>query len=290
MLTALQAQQQRRRRPLPSLKQQYYEYVLQRIEGYKNTVSREELLELGDEALSEMDVAEGGQFLLTEVMLSEWVDRLICRRLGLQSYGRWSRRFRQLRAAQREPTHWGIDPSSPVRSILRRLEPGDTALVMGSDAAPIACLLASYEVEVLFTGPDMTFVDQVESRVTSEALSHYCNTHVAPIGQLPSELPELVHIIVFDTGVLEEEPASARPGIVERLQERTADGGVHLILPGESALAPDAYLSQYGEWVRENRLTRRRGSGGPSRAGGVLLGKPRTNDSAARERGEAAAG
>ena len=45
MLTALQLQQQRRRRAVPSLKQQYHEYLLQRIESYKNSLSRRELLE-----------------------------------------------------------------------------------------------------------------------------------------------------------------------------------------------------------------------------------------------------
>ena len=37
MLTALQLQQQRRRRTLPSLKQQYHEYILQRIESHNCT-------------------------------------------------------------------------------------------------------------------------------------------------------------------------------------------------------------------------------------------------------------
>jgi hypothetical protein len=36
MLTSAQARQQRRSRPPPSLKQQYQEYIMQRIEAYKN--------------------------------------------------------------------------------------------------------------------------------------------------------------------------------------------------------------------------------------------------------------
>jgi hypothetical protein len=270
MLTVPQLQAQRRRRALPSLKQQYHEYILQRIESYKNSLSRRELLDLGNEAITEMEAA-GDQFLLTEVLLTDWVDRLIHRRLRLQPYSRWSRHFRQLRQAQREPTHWGIDRRCPVARLLPRLEPGDTALVMGIEAAPIAFLLAAHDVEVVFSGPDMTLVDQVESRVAEEALGNYCVTFVAPHGQLPGELPPLVHIVVIDTVCLESEPPATRRRLLAQLMERTAPGGAHLILPGEGGLAPEAFLSPYGEWTRDDASTERRR---PARAAGVLLGKP----------------
>ncbi len=270
MLTVPQLQAQRRRRAPPSLKQQYHEYILQRIESYKNSLSRRELLDLGNEAIAEMEAA-GDQFLLTEVLLTDWVDRLIHQRLRLQPYSRWSRHFRQLRQAQREPTHWGIDRRSPVARLLPRLEPGDTALVVGIEAAPIAFLLAAHDVEVIFTGPDMTLVDQVESRVAEEALGNYCVTFVAPRSQLPSELPPLVHVVVIDTASLESEPPTVRRMLLEELMARTAPGGAHLIIPGEHALAPEAFLSLYGEWSRDDAATERRR---PTRAAGVLLGKP----------------
>jgi hypothetical protein len=270
MLTALQLQQQRRRRAVPSLKQQYHEYILQRIESYKNTLSRHELLDLGNEAVAEMEAA-GDQFLLTEVLLTDWVDRLIYKRLRLQPYSRWSKHFRQLRSAQREPTHWGIDRRSPVTRLLPRLEPGDAALIVGNDAAPLAYLLAAHDVEVIFTGSDMTFVDQVESRVAEEALGHYCSTYVAPTCQCWPEHRERVQIVAIDTATLEAETAAARRLILERLIDRTTPGGVHLILPSRRALAPDAFLSHDGEWIREDPPTQKRR---PVKSLGVLLGKP----------------
>jgi hypothetical protein len=270
MLTALQLQQQRRRRTVPSLKQQYHEYILQRIEAYKNSLSRRELLELGNEAVAEMEAAQGDQFLLTEVLLTDWVDRLIHKRLGLQPYVRWSKHFKQLRTAQREPTRWGIERRSPVTRLLPRLEPGDTALILGGDAAPIAYLLAAHDVEVVFTGHDMTFVDQVESRVAEEALGHYCSTYVAPTADFPPDLPAQVHIVVIDTATLGQETSTRRRQILERLMERTAPSGVHLIVPSEHALAPEAYLSHYAEWTREDAAEKRR----PARSFGVMLGKP----------------
>jgi hypothetical protein len=271
MLTAIQLQQQRRRRAVPSLKQQYQEYLLQRIESFKNSLSRRELLALGDEAVNELGAAQSDQFLLTEVLMAETVDRLIHKRLALQPYKRWSKGFRELRAAQREPTRWGIERRSPVTQLLPRLEPGDTAFVLGADAAPVAYLLAAHEVSVMFCGDDMTHVDQVESRVADEALGHCCGTYVAPTGQFPPDLPEQVSIVVMDTGVLDPHTSNQRREILERLMHRTIEGGVHIIVPSSHALAPEAYLSHYGEWIREDRVPEKRK---PASSVGVMLGKP----------------
>ena len=83
---------ERRRTPY-SDKQHYQEYILQRIEGFKNSIGRDELLRLGDEAASELQSASEGQFLLTEVLMLESVDRLIMKRLALRPYSRWRRQF-----------------------------------------------------------------------------------------------------------------------------------------------------------------------------------------------------
>lgn len=271
MLTAIQLQQQRRRRAVPSLKQQYQEYLLQRIESYKNSLSRRELLALGDEAVSELGAAQAEQFFLTEMLVADSVDRLIQKRLALQPYKRWSKGFRELRAAQREPTRWGIERRSPLVQLLPRLEPGDTALVMGVDAAPSAYLLAAHDVSVMFCGDDLTHVDQVESRVADEALGHCCGTYVAPTGQFPPDLPARVTIVVIDTGVLDPHTSNQRRAILERLMDRTAPCGVHIVVPSTHALAPEAYLSHYGEWIREDRVTDKRK---PARSCGVMMGKP----------------
>jgi len=270
MLTALQLQQQRRRRAVPSLKQQYHEYILQRIESYKNSLSRRELLNLGNEAVAEMEAA-GDQFLLTEVLLTDWVDRLIHKRLRLQPYSRWSRQLKDLREAQREPTHWGIDRRNPVARLLPRLEHGDGALVIGNDAAPFAYLLAAHSVHVIFIGSDMTFVDQVESRVAEEALGHHCATYVAPTIQFADTCAEAVHVVAIDTGTLQLETVANRRVILDRLCERTSPGGVHLILPSPRALSPDAFLSHYSEWIREAPPTEKRR---PARSLGLMLTKP----------------
>ncbi|MGH7592454.1 MAG: hypothetical protein ACRELE_01170, partial [Gemmatimonadales bacterium] len=56
----------RKRRPIRSLRQQYDLYIMDRIEHYKNSISREELLRQADEAM--VDLRGEEQFLLTEVL------------------------------------------------------------------------------------------------------------------------------------------------------------------------------------------------------------------------------
>src|SRR2546428_9969490 len=95
------------RRAPRSLKQEYQEFILQRLEEYKNTVPRAELLKIGDEAVRELQTSNHDQYLLTEVLLLEHVDRIIARRLRLPSFPRWRPKHPALRQAQRQPSPWG---------------------------------------------------------------------------------------------------------------------------------------------------------------------------------------
>src|SRR5918911_2566094 len=156
MLTATQVQKTHRRRRSPySDKQHYHEYILQRIEGYKNSIGRDELLRLGDEAATELQATSQGQFVLTEVLMLESVDRLIMKRLSLRPYRRWKQQFTRLRAAQRTPTHWGLDPHCPLCPLLPRIEPEDSALVVGSEGAPATYLLAAHDAAVTFLADNL---------------------------------------------------------------------------------------------------------------------------------------
>jgi len=287
MLTELQLQQPKRRRTLPSLRQQYQTYILQRIEEYKNSLTRPEILELGNEAIAEMETAGQEQLFLTELLVADWVDRLIQRRLNLQPYGRWVRSFRRLRAAQKAPTRWGLDPRSPIASVLPRLEQGDTALVIGQDVAPVAFLLAAHEVQTTFTGDDLTFVDQVEARAAEEVLGHCVTTLVAPIGHFIAGMPCEVHLVAIDTASLGGLRASERQVLIQSLMDRTAPGGIHLILPSGRKMMPEAFASHYGEWTADSKRADRRQH---SRSLGVMFCKPpEVEQSSARKSGGATA-
>lgn len=270
MLTQAQARQQRRRRSPPSLQQQYHEYLMQRVEAHKNTLTREELLRLGDEAVSEMDAAREGQFTLTEVLMADQVDNLIMKRLGLRSYGRWRKQFLKLRSAQREPMHWGVDPGNPVARLLPRLEPGDTALVVGAGAEPITYLLAAHDVVVTFVAGNLGAVERVELRMATEGLGSQFQAFMVPAGGwLATYMPHPVQVVVLDASELTPLEPGARRGVVEQAQALTVPEGVHAVLPVRG-LAPHAFRGWYDGWDE----TADRAGHGKGRRDGLMFTKP----------------
>lgn len=277
MLSATEVRHSQRRRRSPySDKQHYQEYILQRIEGYKNSIGRDELLRLGDEAASELQATSEGQFVLTEVLMLESVDRLIMKRLSLRPYRRWRQQFIRLRAAQRNPTHWGLDPHCPVASLLPRLEPEDSALVIGTEGEPTTYLLAAHDTAVTFIAADLGCVERVESRIAAEALASLFESYVAQLDQgLPEFLGFLegIDIVVLDPSALLDLAAPERAGLIRDLQARSRPGGVHVLLPTCARIAPDTLGTLYPDWTREEDPKRRRRPGS-RRAQGLILCKP----------------
>jgi hypothetical protein len=259
-------QSERRRRSPPSLKQQYHEYVLERIEAYKNSMPRSELLRLGDEAYSELQATSEGQFVLTEVLMLDSVDRLIMKRLALKPYRRWRTHFKKLRDAQRQPTRWGLDAASPLAALLPRLEPEDVTLVIGTGAEPAVYLLAAHDVVVTFLAPDLGAVERVETRIASEALGGLFEAYVVQLGGWLPEGPP-ADVVVLDPSSLADVPAALQAEFLREVQSRTRVGGVHVLLPGAGTLAPEALLSYYEAemWepdrMAKSRRADRRGSG-----------------------------
>jgi hypothetical protein len=277
MLSAAEVRPTQRRRRSPySDKQHYQEYILQRIEGYKNSIGRDELLRLGDEAASELQATSEGQFVLTEVLMLESVDRLIMKRLSLRPYRRWRQQFLRLRAAQRTPTHWGLEPHCPLSPLLPRIEPEDTALVVGTGAAPTTYLLAAHDAAVTFIAGDLGCVERVESRMAAEALSSLFESYVTHFeGTLPDFLSFLegFDIVVIDPSMLLNLRAANRAALVLDLQGRSRPGGVHLILPSCTALAPEKLRQMYPGWNKEEELKRRRRPD-KRHVEGLILSKP----------------
>src|SRR5512146_766774 len=249
MLTAAQALRvERRRRPRASTKQQYHEYILQKIEAYKNSLQRDQLLRLGDEANQELQAAAEGQFVLTEILMLDSVDELIKRRLKLKPFSKWRSWIKDLRDAQREPTHWGLEPECPVAALLRRAEPADEAVAAGGAADGAAFLLAAHDVPVTFLAGDLGSVDRVETRVEDESLAVQILATVVDFELWCPPLPDVIAITVLDAG----------------------EAGVHVILPGRGRMAPEALLHLYDGWVKQEvGKPRRRGS----RSHGIVLAR-----------------
>ncbi len=274
--TEIRGAQGRRRSPY-SDKQHYQEYILQRIEGFKNSIGREELMRLGDEAASELQAISEGQFVLTEVLMLETVDRLIMKRLALRPYRRWREQFRKLREAQRTPVHWGLDGGCALARVLPRIEPHDVALVLGGGAEPATYLLAAHDAQVTFVASDVGCVERAESRMAAEALAGLFEGYVAPVGpSLPCFLETLdqVDIVVVDPQMLAGCKSPVRAGLIADLQRRSRAGGVHVILGSCRALSSDAIRSLYDGWSVEGEPVRRKRAALPRRPDGLLLAKP----------------
>ncbi len=248
-------------RPAPAPRQEYQEFILQRIEEYKDALTREDLLAIGDEAVREMEHGGGDQYLLTEVLLLENVDRIIQRRLRLPSFPRWRQQHRKLREAQRGPTHWGLDTTGPLARFAPRLEPGDVAVVVGAGALSAALFLAAHDVEVLLLDQDLRGVEAAEQRAVTEHLGRRFQALVVRFGGwMPDVAPTFV---ALDPTALAPTGARDRATLIRDLQHRTLPGGVHCVLPPPSereviALAPEALRRLYDDWQMEGR---RRGAG-----------------------------
>jgi hypothetical protein len=263
-------QRQRTRRALPSLKQQYQQYLLDRIEDYKQSLSWSERMALPDEAMRELDSGDQGQFFLTEILLTEMVDQLIMKRLRLPSYKKWRTQFAELRQAQREPIHWGVDPECALVGLLPRLESGDHVLLVGGGVQAEACLVAAYDCEVTFLDEDLALVDQVDSRASAEALSERFYTYVASLGTWLPAFDRELDLVVIDAGTLSGLEHANRHNLLVSLRNVTRPGGVHVLLPAGSSSAPEGYLSHYPDWDREPAPARRKAT----RSRGVILTRP----------------
>ncbi len=250
-------------RPSRSLKQEYQEFILQRIEEYKNALPREALLQIGDEAVRELQASAQDQYLLTEVLLLEHVDRIISRRLRLPSFPRWRQKHRALREAQREPTHWGLDHAHPIVAWAPRLEPGDLVVVVGAAALPEALFLAAHDIEVFLVDQDLGAVEAAEGRAVTEQLAGALQALVISFGSwFPDLSPTLV---VLEPRSLADLRAKDRTALITDLQARTRSGGVHVVLSAGASrevipLGPEALQTLYSGWqLQRSRRSKRSG-------------------------------
>ncbi|MBI4419226.1 MAG: hypothetical protein HY560_00210 [Gemmatimonadetes bacterium] len=253
MLTSPRSERGRARRP-QSLKQEYEEFILQRIEEFKNQLSREQLLAIADEAVRELEVGGEDQLVLTEVLVLEHVDRLIQRRLKLPAYSRWRTRHVKLRRAQRQPTHWGLDPDTPLGGLAAKLDESDLALILGSGAAPAALYLAALEASVLLIDQDLAAIEAAENLAGAEGIAARFHAMVVSLGQwFPDATPALV---VLDAATMAALDPPVRGQIVATLKDRTVVGGTHCILAAGPRgnvvpLAPEALQAHYSGWMVE---------------------------------------
>jgi hypothetical protein len=111
-------------------------------------------------------------------------------------------------------------------------------------------LLAAHDVRVTCLVGDNATCTRIETRMAGEALTGSFEAYVAMLGTWFPTLELPVHFVVIDAGTLAELPSARRVALMARLQDVTVPGGLHAVMPGDAAVAPEAWVSLYPDWER----------------------------------------
>ncbi len=242
----------RARRPPRSLRAEYDLFIEQRIEEYKDSLPRGDILEIGDEAMKELAGAD--QLLLTEVVLRDQVDAIIRRRLRLPAFRRWRDKYVALRAAQSEPSHWGLAEHDPVAELADLVEDGDDVLLVGASDGACALFLAARGALVRVCDPDIAAVYGLENRAINEQLGGRIECEVVRLERFePAAIAFCACVI--EVATLAPLGVQERAAIIGRLKDATPPGGRHAVMPGAperhgsgGRLSSDALRRDYADW------------------------------------------
>jgi hypothetical protein len=77
--------------PFSAPRREYQAWVEEQIEEFKTALTRDELLDLAEQAVEDLFTTPDGQYPLTEILLCDAVDALLFRRLNLPDYKQWQK-------------------------------------------------------------------------------------------------------------------------------------------------------------------------------------------------------
>ena len=232
-----------------SLKHEYELFVEQEIENYKESVPRNVLLSIGDDAVSSLSAEP--QFALTELLLCEEVDRIIFKRLRLPSYSAWRRRRIKLIEELRRPEYWGLRPDDVLVRALPRSTEG-RVLVAGASDEVSALYLAANGCHVTTLAPEEDAFDRVMQAAIGAGLAGKVH---ALIGDLSSWTPETpLNAVIVNPAALLGMSLAERARVIEALQTATMDGGIHLLQTAgtgkpDGAMSIEELRSRYRGWT-----------------------------------------
>ena len=228
-----------------SLRHEYELYVEQEIENYKESIPRAAILGIGDEAAAKL--ASQSQFVLTELLLLEEVDRIIFSRLRLPKYDTWRRKRLKLHEEMRRPEHWGFTRNDPLVRTLGKAEHSGHVLVAGEIAERSALFLAANGCDVTALETEEDAVQRVMEAAIQAGLAERVHAVAGALSQWTPDEP--LQAVVCSHSTLKTLTAAERQRVLEVLQSATSDGGVHLvetILAGSGAI--DELRRTYRGW------------------------------------------
>jgi len=210
-----------------SPKYEYDLFVENEIEIYKDSISRANLLKIGDEAVASLRAEV--QFAMNELLLCDEVDRIIRKRLRTPSYATWRKKeIKRLKEQEefRRPEHWGVRPDSMLAREVH-LPAESRVLVAGAQGGNAALYLAAQ-------GCSVTAIDSARSSADGVLQGAEAAQLAGRIENLTMELKEwepveLLSAVVCTHAAFAGLTATERSEVIEILQSATRDGGVHLV-------------------------------------------------------------
>lgn len=232
-----------------SLRHEYELFVEQEIENYKESIPRSAILAIGDEAAAML--AAQPQFVLTELLLLEEVDRIIFRRLRLPKYETWRRKRLKLHEEMRRPEHWGFSADHAlVRTMSAGAEVGvNRVLVAGADGHRSALYLAANGCDVTALEAEQDSVQRVMDAAIQAGLAERVHAVAGELTQWTPPPDALLQAVICSHSALRNLTPRERARVIAVLQSATADGGVHLvetIVAGRNAIAE--LCATYSGW------------------------------------------
>ncbi|MES2180253.1 MAG: hypothetical protein V4550_20535 [Gemmatimonadota bacterium] len=234
-------------RPSRSLKTEYACYLDERIEEYKESVSRNVLLSIGDEAVT--FIAKQPQFELTELVLCDEVNKIISKRLRLPSYSAWRKTRLKLLEELRRPEHWGLSRDDLVVRAVEAVGGDSRVLVAGAGVETPALYLAANGCDVTALS-DADAVQRVMDAAEEAGLGERVHVSASALNAFTPDAP--LTAVIYTSAAFRGLSASERTRVIEVLQSATADGGVHLvetIAAGKrTAVSLDELRKRYRGW------------------------------------------
>lgn len=211
-------------RPPRSLRHEYELFVEQEIEGYKDSVPRNSLLAIGDEAVSNLRDRE--QLALDELLLCDEVDRIIAMRLRIPSYNTWRRRRLKDLEAMRRPERWGLSADNPLVRAMTPNEPG-RVLVAGAPDSAAPLYLAANGHRVTTLARDASIVERVLSDAEAAGIAERVDGQVIDLRKwTPKATYGLVVLAPLAMAGLSRTECDS---VIVALQRATAVGGLHVV-------------------------------------------------------------
>jgi len=207
-----------------SLRHEYELYVENELEAYKDSIPRNALLKIGDEAVTSL--YDQAQLALTELVVWEEVDRIIKKRLRIPSYPTWRRKRIKLIREYQRPEHWGLHPDCVLAREVR--PPAESNVLVAGDAGERAALyLAAHGCEVFAIDQTRDVVERVVNAAEAAGLTGRVHGYIADLRQWSPDVR--LNAVVCSPSAFEGLSKRERGKVIQLLQDVTHDGGIHFV-------------------------------------------------------------